>query len=206
MPDTAPLSRRERRKLEVRSRIVDAAVGLFDERGFAATTVAEICEQADVAHKTFFNHFPTKQHLLREIAGQALDWFLADLEEARKLPGDTAARLGFLFGRIAERAEEAGPMRRELLTEVIHVAHEAGTGTEQTRKLHDAFGALVKDGLAAGDVTRAYAAETLVEMVLGGFYGLMFNWTSIDGYPLGERAEAAGRFLGDALARKEDRA
>ena len=73
------LSRRERRKLEVRNRILEAAVDLFDERGFEATTVAEICERADVAHKTLFNHFVSKQHLLREIAQDALQQFLVDI-------------------------------------------------------------------------------------------------------------------------------
>ncbi len=58
MADAPELTRRERRKREVRGRILAAAVGLFDERGFGATKVAEICERADVAHKTFFNHFP----------------------------------------------------------------------------------------------------------------------------------------------------
>ena len=67
-PLTHDLSRRERRKLEVRGRILKAAGDLFTQHGFQATKVAEICEQADIAQKTFFNHFPSKQHLLREIA------------------------------------------------------------------------------------------------------------------------------------------
>ena len=38
--------RRERRKLEVRTRIIDAALALFDQRGFDDTKVSEICERA----------------------------------------------------------------------------------------------------------------------------------------------------------------
>jgi monoterpene epsilon-lactone hydrolase len=67
------LTRRERRKIEMRERILEAAVALFDEHGFAATKVSEICEQADIAHKTFFNHFPSKQDLLSEIARERLN-------------------------------------------------------------------------------------------------------------------------------------
>ncbi len=56
--DHSDLSRRERRKLEVRNRILEASTTLFEAKGLEATTVVEICERADVAHKIFFNHFP----------------------------------------------------------------------------------------------------------------------------------------------------
>ena len=136
------LSRRERRKLEVRERILAAAMALFEGQGFTATKVADICEQADIAHKTFFNHFGSKQDLLREIARYALDQLLADIREARDQPGPTSRRLRFFFTRIADNADQAGPMRRELLTELIHVAHDAGDEPEQARLLHDAFGSI----------------------------------------------------------------
>ena len=194
------LSRRERRKLEVRRRILDAAEALFDARGVTATRVAQICERADVAEKTFFNHFASKQDLLHELAAGALGRLLADIEQARKRPGTTRERLIAFFGCIADHTEEAGPMHRELLTEIIHVAHEARTEREQVRVLKDAFGALVSDGIAAGDLTRRHAPETLTDMILGAFYVLMFNWAHLEGYGLRRHALAAARFLGDAMA------
>ena len=205
MADAPELTRRERRKREVRGRILAAAVGLFDERGFGATKVAEICERADVAHKTFFNHFPSKRHLLRAVAGEAVDQLLVDIEGARKRPGSTRKRLGQFFGRVADNADEAGPMHRELLTEMVHVASEAGTGSEQARRLHDAFGALIREGRAAGDVSAAHSVDTQTEMVLGAFYTLMFNWAHLEGYPLRRQARAAASFLGDALCLASER-
>ncbi len=197
------LSRRERRKLEVRNRMLEAAVDLFDEQGFEATTVAEICQRADVAHKTLFNHFVSKQHLLREVAQDALEQFLVDIEQVRKQAGSTPARLRILFGTIADNAERAGPMRRELLSEIIHTAHEAGTEPEQARKLHDAFGAIIREGRSAGDVSREHSIQTQTELVLGAFYALMFNWANLEGYPLRRQALAVARLLGDALATPE---
>ena len=194
------LSRRERRKLEVRGRLLEAAEALFDAQGVAATRITEICARADVAEKTFFNHFRGKQDLLREIAGHALDRLLVDLEEARKRPGPTRERLIAFFRCIADNVESAGPMHRELVTEMIHVAHEARLEGEQARALKSAFGALVADGVAAGDLTAEHPLETLTEMVLGAFYALMFNWAHLEGYALRRRALAAARFLGDAMA------
>jgi AcrR family transcriptional regulator len=192
--------RRTRRKQEVRGRILEAATALFDAHGVAATRVVDVCERADVAEKTFFNHFPSRQHLLRAIAEQALDVLLSDLEQARKAPVPTAERLARLFRAIAANARAAGPMHRDLLSEMIHVAHEAGTGSEQARKLRDAFGALVRDGMRRGDVTRRHDPETLTDALLGSFYALMLSYAGLDGYPLRERAEATARFLGAAFA------
>jgi AcrR family transcriptional regulator len=192
--------RRERRKHELRGRILESAMALFDARGFEATPVAEICERADVAQKTFFNHFESKQQVLRAIAAESLERFLVDLEAVRKRPGTTAEKLHAFFRQIADNAEAAGPMRRELLTEIIHVAHAERSEPEQARRLHAAFGAIVRDGRAEGDVSREDPLATQTEMLLGAFYALMFNWAHLEGYPLRRQATAAARFLARALA------
>src|ERR1700747_4652 len=51
-----------------RERMVMAAVDLFTEQGYDATTVAQIAERAGVTKSTFFRHFPDKRELL--VAGQ----------------------------------------------------------------------------------------------------------------------------------------
>ncbi len=198
-PDSPELGRRERRKLELRTRIIEAAVALFDQRGVEATQVQAICQQADVAHKTFFNYFPSKRHLLREIAQYGVDQLLADIEGVRKHPGSTRARILFFFEQLADNADAAGPMHRELLTEMVHTAHEAGAKGEQAQRLHAAFGEIVSDGLAARELCTKHSASTLTEMLMGGFYVLMFNWANLDGYPLREQALATGAFLADAM-------
>lgn len=57
-------SRRERKKLQIRSQLAEAAIRLFSEQGYERTTVAQIAAAADVATKTFFNHFPTKEDVV----------------------------------------------------------------------------------------------------------------------------------------------
>jgi AcrR family transcriptional regulator len=199
--ETAPASRRERRKLEVRTRIIEAAVALFDEHGFHATNVEAIAERADVAYKTFFNHFPSKQALLEVIAREQLAVLLEMLTEAGAQPGTAGQRLTWFFRTLADRVESGGPMRRELVTEVIHVAHDAGTKTEQARVLHDAFARVLRSGVRAGDVPRTHSVETLTDVVVGVFYSLFFSWTNLPDYPFRKRALDAARFIEQAVSK-----
>ena len=55
-----PGSRTERNKREVRGRILAAAAELFDLEGVEATKVESICDRANIALRTFFNHFASK--------------------------------------------------------------------------------------------------------------------------------------------------
>ena len=62
MPNGA--SRRERKRLETQQRLIHAAIELISEKGLFDVRVDEITERADVGKGTFFNYFPTKEHLL----------------------------------------------------------------------------------------------------------------------------------------------
>ena len=57
---------RARRRAEGRRRVFRAAVELFVEQGFEATTMEDIAERADVARATVFNYFQRKTAFLDE--------------------------------------------------------------------------------------------------------------------------------------------
>lgn len=63
-PDDARESLRERKKHATRKAIEDAAWDLFAERGYAATSVDDIAARADIAPRTFFRYFRTKEEVL----------------------------------------------------------------------------------------------------------------------------------------------
>ncbi|CAK7284689.1 TetR/AcrR family transcriptional regulator [Streptomyces sp. RM1] len=91
-------------------RLVVAAVDLFTEQGYDATTVTQIAERAGVTKSTFFRHFSDKRELL--VAGQeTLSRLLADgITEA---PADASPLQAVAAG--LERASSAmGPANREL--------------------------------------------------------------------------------------------
>lgn len=93
-----------------RERLVVAAVDLFLEQGYDATTVAQIAERAGVTKSTFFRHFPDKRELLvagQETLSRLLAEGIAEAPEAARPLDAVAAGL--------ERASTAmGPGSREL--------------------------------------------------------------------------------------------
>lgn len=191
-------SRRERRRVEVRDRIVESALLLFETQGYEATTVAEIVRRADIAYGTFFNHFPSKLHLLREVADHSMRDLFENLEEIRKQPGDFAEHLVLLFESSAERTLAKGPQMRELISAMMALAFPETAGNDD-RRIRLAFGQLLEDGARRGDVREDVDFETLLEVVVGAWYSMFFSWVHFDDYPLRERAMKAARFLAQTL-------
>jgi AcrR family transcriptional regulator len=91
-------------------RLVVAAVDLFTEQGYDATTVAQIAERAGVTKSTFFRHFSDKRELL--VAGQeTLSRLLADgIAEA---PAG-ASPLEAVAAGLERASTEMGPTNREI--------------------------------------------------------------------------------------------
>jgi AcrR family transcriptional regulator len=63
---------RERKKIRTRVAIEDAALTLFEQHGYEATTVEDIAALAEVSTTTFFRYFPSKAEVLVSEHGQQL--------------------------------------------------------------------------------------------------------------------------------------
>jgi AcrR family transcriptional regulator len=84
--DEPPRSLRDRKKDRTRRTIQAEALRLFAEKGFQATTIEEIAAAAEVAPRTFFRYFPTKEEVVFWSEYQPM---LAGFVAAR--PGDEPA-------------------------------------------------------------------------------------------------------------------
>src|ERR1700753_2765333 len=93
-----------------RERLVIAAVDLFTEQGYDATTVTQIAERAGVTKSTFFRHFPDKRELL--VAGQ--DMLSRLLVEGIAQAPSGASPLDAVGAGLERASAAMGPMNREL--------------------------------------------------------------------------------------------
>lgn len=71
---------RERRKLETRKAIIDAAVKLFAEKGFEQTSMNELAREAGVGKGTIYGYFATKNEIFLAYCEAEMDFGFAALD------------------------------------------------------------------------------------------------------------------------------
>ena len=196
---TPSLNRRDRRRLELHHRILEAGEALFEARGYDETKVAEICERADVAYGTFFNHFPTKQDLLRSLADRSIHRLAERLEEIAGQPGTIEDMMIALFEGGAQQFTSMGPARRALLGRVHAIAF-TDAPADRERRFHAAFERFLRRGVADHRVREDVPVETLADVLSSTFAAQALSWVHFDDYPVQARAAAAARFLASTLA------
>src|SRR3984893_19118126 len=112
MPTTA---RAAERSLDTLYR---AALQLGAERGYQKTTVEDITEAADVGKGTFFNYFPTKEHVLATYGAERIAAIERALQEARTSKRPVLDVLGDLATDLAGQSKESPALLRS-----IYAAH-----------------------------------------------------------------------------------
>jgi AcrR family transcriptional regulator len=201
--ESADRSRRSERAEQTRRRIVEAATALFDARGYAATTMEAIAEQADVAVETVYSRFRTKANLLEAILEPAIvgvtdgrDLFdLPDIAQIRQCPDQqTQLRMLASFSRgILERTAVSHRILRSATASDLAAANlqaaDAKRRADGQRLYIDMLRANgpLRDGLTPEDAAATYSALSNPNT-----YGLL----------VGERQWTADKFeqwLGDSL-------
>ncbi|WP_327085905.1 TetR/AcrR family transcriptional regulator [Nonomuraea sp. NBC_01738] len=78
---------RESKKQRTRQALIEAALRLFEVKGYEETTLAEIAAEADVSTRTFFSYFPSKEDLVFYDSAARMERTIALVGEP--LPGET---------------------------------------------------------------------------------------------------------------------
>jgi AcrR family transcriptional regulator len=105
---------RERKKARTRAAIRQQALRLFREQGYAATTIEQIADAAEVSPATFFRYFPTKEDVVLQddldiVTTEAIEAQPAGLSPIAAFRAASAATLASLtpadLARFRETAE-----------------------------------------------------------------------------------------------------
>jgi AcrR family transcriptional regulator len=84
-------SRRGRRKQARPGELLDAALDLFVEKGFAATRAEEVAARAGVSKGTLFLYFPSKEELFKAVVRENMSGLFAEWQQEFELfEGSTA--------------------------------------------------------------------------------------------------------------------
>lgn len=186
--------RRERNAQARRAEILAAAATLFQARGVAGTSIADIAATAGVATGTVYNFFRSKEALFASLIEQATDAFFAYLHAEVDGVAPPAARIARLVAAECAFFEANRAFVRIYLTARSGFEWSAAQGLgEAFRRKHVAYlqwvAGILAEGMEAGALRRMDPAEMALALV-GMLSTALIEW-AIDGVPgqLAARAE-----------------
>lgn len=197
---TLPASRRERRSAELRERLFHAALLLFAQKGYSETTVEDITNAADVGKGTFFNYFPSKEHILAAFGRLQMDKVQAAVDEAptTKLPIREILRQ-LAIEAVSEPARNPA-MVRALLQANLSSAPVRETMREIHTKATALLSQIVEVGQKRGEIQKDLNASDLAQTLRQSLLGAMLIWSLYGDGTLQSRIETALAVLWNGIA------
>lgn len=196
----AKANRRERRSNELRERLFRAALQLFARQGYAETTVEDITNAADLGKGTFFNYFPSKDHILADFGRMQI----AKLQVAAQVAAKTDLPIREFLHRlvlevISEPARNPG-MIRALLQANLSSEPIRKTMREVHVKASQLLAEIVEVGQKRGEMRNDLSAAAIAQTLRQSILGALLIWSLYGDDSLQSRIENVVEVLWNGLA------
>jgi AcrR family transcriptional regulator len=192
--------RRQRHAAEIRERLFRAALDLFAKHGFADTTVEDITNSADVGKGTFFNYFPSKDHILLAFAEMQLAKLQSIIEDLRATGEPVPQFLRTLGMRMTEE-----PGRNPSMVRALLLANLSRTPVREAMRVNQARGhalltEFVKIGQERGELRNDLAAGEIAHVFRQTVFGTLLIWSLYGDDSLANRIQTALEVLWQGLS------
>jgi AcrR family transcriptional regulator len=196
----ASTDRRSRRSAETRERLFRAALDVFSKKGFAETTVEDITNAADVGKGTFFNYFPSKDHILLAFAELQISRLRHAVDEART---DNIPLRQFF--RSLTSLMTAEPVRNPDIIRVLLLAFLSNQPVRQAMlDLQDRVLAIhsemIQLGQERGEIRNDLPPQTIALVFRQTIFGTLLIWSLYGDASLPSRIESAFEVIWSGLA------
>ena len=197
---TVSPDRRQKRSLQIRERLFRAALDLFAQHGFADTTVEDITNAADVGKGTFFNYFPSKDHILLAFAEMQLAKLQAIIENLRSTHEPVPQFLRTLAVRMTEE-----PGRNPSIVRAMLLANLSSTPVREGMRINQARGhklltEFVQIGQERGELRNDLPAGDIAHVFRQTVFGTLLVWSLYGDDSLASRIRTALDVLWQGLS------
>ncbi len=166
---TAAATPRQRRKETRPQELLDAALELFVEKGFAATRSEEVAQRAGVSKGTLYLYYPSKQELFKAVIRHNLSNLIAEGQEvAAQFEGTSSELLTLLIGVWWERVGNtpAAGIHKVIIAEVRNFPDLAQFYTDEVIAPADQlFSFAVQRGIDRGEFRPLPAHEVALALI-----------------------------------------
>jgi AcrR family transcriptional regulator len=196
---SAARDRRQRRSAEIRERLFAAALKLFAEKGFAETTVEDITNAADVGKGTFFNHFPSKDHILLAFGEMQLAKLQDAVDTARASKEPMPHFLRSLGVRMTQEPTRNPAIVRALLQAYLSTTQVREAMIDLQSRVHALHTQMIQLGQDRGEIRSDLPAAELAHVFRQTIFGTLLIWSLYGDSSLHARIEAAFNVLWSGL-------
>ena len=198
---TAPSSdRRQRRSAELRERLFRAALTMFAKKGFVETTVEDITEAADVGKGTFFNYFPSKDHILLAFGEMQLGKLQAAIDAARRTNEPMPQFLRSLGVRMTQEPTRNPEIIRALLQAYLSTTPVREAMLDLQKRVQVLHTEIIRLGQEQGAIRDDLPAEEIAYVFRQTIFGTLLIWSLYGDATLHSRIESAFNLLWTGLA------
>src|SRR5438445_2074496 len=195
--------RRQRRSAETRERLFRSALELFAQKGFAETTVEDITEAADVGKGTFFNYFPSKDHILLAFGEMQLAKLAPAIEPARCTNERLPAFLRGLGARMTQEPTRNPAIIRAILQAYLSTTPVRKAMIDMQKRLHALHTQIIRLGQERGEIRDDLPAPEIAHVFRQTIFGTLLIWSLYGDATLNSRIESAFNVLWSGLAPRE---
>src|SRR5216684_1167087 len=199
LASTSSSDRRQRRSADIRERLFRAALELFARKGFAETTVEDITEAADVGKGTFFNYFPSKDHILLAFGEMQLGKLEAAIEMARKSGEPMPEFLRALGVRMTQEPTRNPAIIRALLQAFLSTTPVREAMMDLQRRVQALHTEMIQLGQERGEIRNDVPASEIAQVFRRTIFGTLLIWSLHGDATLHSRIEAAFNILWSGL-------
>jgi AcrR family transcriptional regulator len=139
---------------EARERLLGAALELFTQRGYAATSVREICLEAGVTKPVLYYYFKSKEGIYQQLMEDSYSRFEAMLADLGSLTGSVRLRVVHFCKSVFDTAVQQLPQVKLIYS--IYYGTPQGAPPFNLEQYYDrmlqVISALIQEGIAAGEI------------------------------------------------------
>jgi AcrR family transcriptional regulator len=195
--------RRQRRSAELRERLFRAALELFAQKGFVETTVEDITEAADVGKGTFFNYFPSKDHILLAFGEMQRSKLEAAIEMAHKTGEPMPEFLRSLGTRMTQEPARNPAIVRALLQGYLSTTPVREAMMDMQKRMHALLSQMIQLGQDRGEIRNDLPAAEIAHVFRQTIFGTLLIWSLYGDATLHSRIETAFNLLWSGLAPRD---
>jgi AcrR family transcriptional regulator len=177
---------------------------MFAEKGFAEATVEDITNAADVGKGTFFNYFPSKEHILIAFSDMQLGKLERFVEAARNGKGPMRAFFRTMSQQMTSEPAKKPDVMRALLQANLSSVSVRELMRERNTRGERLLAEIVQIGQERGEFRRDVSALEMARVFRQMTFGTILLWSVYGDDSLAERIDRAIDILWTGFVPRED--